>query len=170
MPRHLQDDEPYVIIEKNSGGLGSFLVGLAVGAGVALLLAPQSGEETRRGLQRRARTAGDRARTMADEMSENVQGRWQDARSALEERVDRARTAVDIKRHQVAKAVEAGRVAASEARQDLERRIAQTKAAYHAAAREAGEPLDPTLHVDPAGVGPGEFEREARARTGGSDV
>jgi len=42
------DDEPIVVIEKNEPGIGTFLVGLAVGAGLALLFAPRSGEETRR--------------------------------------------------------------------------------------------------------------------------
>ncbi len=48
------DDEPYLIIEKNNGSVGSFLVGVAIGAGVALLLAPQD----RRGDARRHRAAG----------------------------------------------------------------------------------------------------------------
>ena len=51
------DDEPFVVIEKQSGTLSSFLVGIAIGAGLALLFAPQSGVQTRRGLQRRARRA-----------------------------------------------------------------------------------------------------------------
>ena len=50
------DDEPYVIIEKNTGSVGSFLIGIAVGAGIALLLAPQSGEETRAEIARQARS------------------------------------------------------------------------------------------------------------------
>ena len=36
------DREPYVIVERReSAGVGPFLIGLAFGAGVALLLAPQ---------------------------------------------------------------------------------------------------------------------------------
>ena len=46
---------PYVIVERREIGVGPFLIGIALGAGVALLLAPQSGEETRRGIARRAR-------------------------------------------------------------------------------------------------------------------
>ncbi len=45
-----------IIIEQQSGsGLGWLALGAAVGAGVALLLAPASGEETRKELRRRAR-------------------------------------------------------------------------------------------------------------------
>jgi len=42
------DDDRYVVIENHSAGVGPFLVGLAVGAGIALLFAPRSGEATRR--------------------------------------------------------------------------------------------------------------------------
>ena len=45
---HVVDDKPVIIIEKSSGGgLGGFLLGALVGAGAALLFAPQTGEETR---------------------------------------------------------------------------------------------------------------------------
>jgi len=80
------DDEPTVIIEKHSGSVGSFLVGLAFGAGLALLLAPQPGVETRRLVARRARDAGgaarERARGLADDMSIEVGGHLDRARSA----------------------------------------------------------------------------------------
>src|SRR5688500_3610124 len=124
------DDEPYLVIEKRSGSAGSFLVGLAIGAGVALLFAPQSGLETRRAVSGRARDARDRARS---ELGRRVA----DARDAVGERVDRARQAVEMRRRQVERAVEAGRAAAVEARADLERRIAETKAAYQAGTRAA---------------------------------
>ena len=124
------DDEPYLVIEKESGSVGSFLVGLAIGAGVALLFAPQSGLETRRAVARRARDTRDRART-------EVERRVSDARDVVEERIGRARDAVEVRRRQVERAVEAGRAAAVEARADLERRIAETKAAYQAGTRAA---------------------------------
>ena len=43
-------DAPYVVIEKREAGVGLLVLGLALGAGAALLFAPQSGEETRRGI------------------------------------------------------------------------------------------------------------------------
>ncbi len=64
------------------------------------------------------------------------------ARDAVSDRVDRARQAVDLKRRQVERAVEAGRAAAHQAREDLERRIAQTKAAYQAGTSAALDTLD----------------------------
>ena len=126
------DDEPFVVIEKHEGGVGAFLIGLAVGAGVALLFAPQTGEETRRGLTRGAQRARARAQDFTDEMTASVTDRFRQARDQVEGRIENARQAVEIKRQQVSRAMEAGRVAAQQARADLERRIAETKAAYQA--------------------------------------
>lgn len=137
--RHpLHENDRVVVIEKHSAGIGSFLLGLGLGAATALLLAPQAGQDTRRQLTRRAQGAGDEARRRAqglvDDVSTEVNGRIDRARTAVVDRVDRARDAVDLKRRQVQRAVEAGRVAAAQARDDLERRIAETKAAYQAGA------------------------------------
>jgi gas vesicle protein len=136
------DDEPMVVIEKHSGSVGSFLVGLAFGAGFALLFAPQPGVETRRQIGRRARDARDKAFDAADDVTNRVTGEIGRAREAVTDRVDRARQAVDLKRQQVQRAIDAGRSAAYEAREDLERRIAETKAAYQAGARVAREELE----------------------------
>src|SRR5688500_19424263 len=64
---HFDEDEPYVVIEKSEGSTGSFLLGLALGAGLALLFAPRSGEETRRELNRGARRVRDAAQGMRSE-------------------------------------------------------------------------------------------------------
>src|SRR5437899_1059144 len=48
------DEQPYIVIEKHSGGVGNLLLGVLIGAGVALLFAPRSGEETRSDISRRA--------------------------------------------------------------------------------------------------------------------
>src|SRR5690349_17479546 len=148
------EDEPYLIIEKDraGGGVGSFLLGLAVGAGIALLIAPQSGEETRREIARQAR----RARTYADDVTDSVRTRIGDARDAVTSRVDRAKQAVDLKRRQVERAVEAGRAAAQQARADLERRIAQTKAAYQAGTSAARESIRTPMVIPATGVIGGE--------------
>jgi gas vesicle protein len=124
------DDEPYVVIEQRQAGVGSFLLGLAVGAGVALLFAPRTGEETRRDLQRRAREVGDQAQDLVSEITESVGNTLQQAKDKVESRIDSARDAVELKRRQVTNAVDAGRAAAQQARVELEQRIAETKAAY----------------------------------------
>ena len=130
------DEEPYVVIEKQSGTLSSFLVGLAIGAGVALLFAPQSGAQTRRGIQRRARRAQRAARRWR-RRHRHRRRHVPDARRRVEERIDSARQAIEVKKEQVHRAMEAGRAAAQQAREELERRIAETKAAYQTAATAA---------------------------------
>jgi gas vesicle protein len=124
------DDEPYVVIEQNPPGVGSFILGLAVGAGLALLFAPRSGEETRRDLERRARKVGDQAQELVSDLTDTVNSKFQQAKDTVGDKIDSARSAVDLKRRQVSNAVDAGRAAAQQARVELEQRIAETKAAY----------------------------------------
>jgi len=122
--------QPYVIVEKREPGIGTFLIGIALGAGVALLLAPQSGEETRRGLARRARRAQDAAQDFVEDVSGTVADKFQEVRASVEERIDATLDAVDDKKRRVSNAFHAGRAAAREARGELEQRIAESKAAY----------------------------------------
>ncbi|HEX6048089.1 MAG TPA: YtxH domain-containing protein [Gemmatimonadaceae bacterium] len=152
MRRADYDDEPAVIIERHSGGVGSFLLGVALGAAAALLLAPQSGAATRRDLRRGAR----RARRAAQGMAGDIQGRVTDtfgqARERVETGIDVARQAIELKKRQVSRAMEAGRAAAQQARDELERRIAETKAAYNAGAevaRTTPQPLPSTRDLEP---------------------
>jgi len=137
MSRREYEDDPYVVIEQRSTSAMPFLVGLALGAGVALLFAPKSGEETRRDLKRRAIRARRLAEQKAGEISDSVSETYQDARRRVEETIDDAKHAVDLKKRQVTRAVEAGRAAARDAREDLENRIATTKAAYTAGTNAA---------------------------------
>jgi gas vesicle protein len=126
------DDDRYVVIEDHSPGVGPFLVGLAVGAGLALLFAPRSGEATRRDIKRRAMRVRRAAEQVASDVADTVSDSFNDARRRVEEKLDAARDAVDMKRQQVQRAMEAGRAAARQARDELEQRIAETKAAYNA--------------------------------------
>jgi gas vesicle protein len=135
-----EDDEQIVVIERGGGpGIGTFLLGAAIGAGLALLLAPKSGAETRADIRRRARQAKTSAARVAGDVSEKVTDTFQDARRRVEEQLDSAREAIHAKREQVRDAMDAGRAAADEARLDLETRIAETKAAYNAGAQVARE-------------------------------
>lgn len=130
-----QDEVPYIVVERESGGgLGTFVLGALVGAGVALLLAPQSGEETQEELKARAK----KLRGAAED-------RVRDAQRTLEERLDVAREGVRTRVDSVKGAVESGREAAREARADLEQRLERSKAAYRAgvdAARDDTEVPD----------------------------
>lgn len=127
-----RDDVPYIIIERGGGGqFGSFVVGALVGAGLALLFAPQSGEETQEEIMEHARKLRDTA-----------EARVREAQKQLEERLEVAREGVQSRIEDVRGAVDTGRKAAGEAREELERKLEASKTAYRAgvaAAREAVE-------------------------------
>jgi gas vesicle protein len=122
--------EPYVIVEKGDAGIGPFLIGLALGVGAALLFAPQTGEETRRGIARRARRAQEAAQDLVEDVSGTVADKFNEVRETVGERIDATLDAVDDKKRRVSNAFHAGRAAAREARGELEQRIAESKAAY----------------------------------------
>lgn len=127
-------DEPYVVIERRGTGTGTFLMGLAIGAGLALLYAPRSGEETRREIQRGARRVRAAARGAAEDLSDSVVDHYEQAKRGVEDRIELARNSLEFRKRQAADAIRAGREAAQQARDELEARIAETKAAYSAGA------------------------------------
>jgi len=137
----MRDDEnPYIVIEREGSGLTSFVVGALVGAGLALLFAPRSGEETQAQLREKA----NQFRGVAED-------RVRAAQRDLGARLDRAREGVEARVGQVRDAVEAGRDAARDARADLEQKLELSKAAYQAgmsAAREAAAGVDLDLDAD----------------------
>ena len=135
MSRHEEDeDERYYVVEEKGGGAGSFLLGAVIGAGIALLLAPQSGVDTRRDIKRKARQMSDAARDAAGDLQDTVADRYSRARASVGTTIDSARQAIDMKKHQASEAIRAGREAAAQAREELEARLAETKAAYQAGA------------------------------------
>jgi len=132
----MSERDPVVIVERSSGpGLGAFVVGALLGAGAALLLAPKTGRETQEELKQQVQ----KWKGVAEE-------RMKDAQRAVEDGIDQAREGVSDRFDQVRDAVDAGRKAAHEARDDLEYKLEQSKAAYRAgvdaargAVREPGE-------------------------------
>jgi gas vesicle protein len=83
------------------GAVGlAFLTGGLVGAAVALLLAPQSGRESREQLRGYARRAEDQVHELADK-----------ATQALDQAVDKGREFIKDTEAIVTEAVEAGRTA-----------------------------------------------------------
>ncbi|HET9064697.1 MAG TPA: YtxH domain-containing protein [Gemmatimonadales bacterium] len=103
-------EQPDVIIESDGGaGVKWFLIGALVGAGVAMLYAPQSGERTRRDIARRAKRIRrdvegkleevrdevvDRSRRLKDsahDLAENVRGEVRDGRKAIRKTASNAR-------------------------------------------------------------------------------
>ena len=123
------DEVPYIVIERDGGGgVGSFVLGALVGAGLALLFAPQSGAETQEELKEQAR----KLRVVAED-------RVREAQQQLEERLEEARDGVQSRYDDVRDAIDAGRTAATEARGELEEKLQRSKAAYRAGAAAARE-------------------------------
>lgn len=127
-----QNDVPHIVIQRDSsGGLGSFILGAAVGAGLALLFAPKSGEETQEELKVRAR----RLRKVAEE-------RVKLAQEGIEARLEQTREGVHAGMDSMRDAVDAGRKAAVDARGELERKLGRSKAAYRAGIDAARETIE----------------------------
>jgi gas vesicle protein len=103
--------------ERSDGGVSgagialAFLSGAAVGAIAALLLAPQSGEESRERIRTYARRTGEDLREMADKAGET----WQTA-------VDKGREFVHEQKSTLKDALDAGREAMRRQREQPEQR------------------------------------------------
>jgi gas vesicle protein len=125
------DDLPQIVVERRSGSVSSFLFGVLLGAGIALLLAPRSGTETRAGIRESAlrlrRSAEDRLR----QVRETVVHAMDDVRDEIDDRLE-------VARH----AVEAGRRAARETRAAMERGIREVREAAGGGER-AAQPRTP---------------------------
>jgi len=137
------EDVPYIVIEREGSGLGTFILGALVGAGLALLLAPQSGEETQQEIR-------DRARRLKGAAEERVK----DAQRQLEQRLETARQGIHQRVETVKEAVESGRQAAKEARAELEEKLDRSKTAYRAgieAARQTARQQPATEGGSPEG-------------------
>jgi gas vesicle protein len=105
--------------DEASGGGGGFITGLMLGllagATLAMIAAPQSGEDTRDVLRARAREAADRARDTAGDVSETVAGK-------TNELLERGRAIVEQARARVDGAVAEGIDAAEQQRNELQSR------------------------------------------------
>ncbi|HEU4883483.1 MAG TPA: YtxH domain-containing protein [Longimicrobium sp.] len=127
--RH-EDEEEYEVVIEERGGLGTFVLGALVGAGIALLLAPRSGRETQAELARALGGLRDSAGGPVDGTRQSVAGLVTRARGGLTGRLDEVRAAVDDRMDRVRGAVDEGRMAATQARVELRRRVDEAKAAY----------------------------------------
>ena len=137
MARH--DDDEVVYVERGGGSVGPFLWGLAVGAAVALLFAPMSGEDLRAEIGRRGRRLKDAAVEKAEELEEMMAEGFQKAKGAVHERVEDARRTVREGRQYAHDVADAGRAAAVTARDELERRLAEAREARRGGRSSGGD-------------------------------
>jgi gas vesicle protein len=127
-----RDEREVILVEREAGSfVMPLLFGLAVGAGLGLLFAPQSGEETRRLLQHRVA----RMRDLAGETLEEWHDRFSDDLPAGP--ADSADEDQDIAA--VAAAPKGRRT--SSAREELERRLAEARARRRTSKTEDEEPV-----------------------------
>lgn len=139
-----QKDAPYIIVERQSSGVGTFILGTLLGAGIALLLAPRTGEETRRELGKNVRRIRNSAEDTVHRVQKAVSGTIEEFREQVNDRIDAARDAM-----------EAGREAALRSRAELERRVNETRAAQSGARAYTAEVVDEEIYT---------AEEEAEAR------
>src|SRR5262245_14464032 len=118
------DDSPYVLVERQSSGVGTFLFGALLGAGIALLFAPRTGDEVRKGITTRARKLRDSAENTVRNVQQSMDDALSNVRDQMIGRVEAAREAYD-----------SGRETARESRADMERRIREARAGFEAGVR-----------------------------------
>lgn len=141
------DDLPYIVIERRSGGAGSFIWGALLGAGAALLLAPRSGRETRDEIRAGALRIRDRAEDAVRTVTDSVTDTFSDVRGEVEGRLESAREAFD-----------AGRRAARETRDDMETRVREVRAGVRSGVEAARTRPAPPADTEAApGRADGEF-------------
>ena len=91
----------------NNGDLGSFLAGFIIGgligAGAALLMAPQSGEETRAYIKDKSIELRDQAAEAAGDVQTRASEIAQQTAGAYEDQVQRLQAAVDAGKKKPAK-------------------------------------------------------------------
>jgi gas vesicle protein len=93
------------------GALGLLTIGAIIGAGVALLLAPKTGEETREILREKGADLAKKAQERGTEFAKRAQETMGEAQVRAQEYLGRGREVVEEKSAQLRAAFEAGRSA-----------------------------------------------------------
>lgn len=100
------------------------IAGAAVGAGVALLFAPQSGRKTRKDIIRYSRRARRRAEDLAADLSRNISGMVESIGESTQEIIGRGKDLADDRKKALLSVMEEGVAKLAEQRAKLARRIA----------------------------------------------
>lgn len=104
-----------------------FLIGGMVGAAVALLFAPQSGEETREMIRERGLELEGRAGELTGTARRRAEELAMDARHRADEARQRGRMILDEQRSRLEDAIEEGKEAASKKRDELMQKLEAEK-------------------------------------------
>lgn len=136
MRRHGSDREVIVVEPDGGSAIGWLLFGAAVGAGLALLLAPASGAETRRRLSRSAQRLKATAADALDEIRDEFEDLTERATDTLDDVKEAARDTVEELEDGARAAATRRRGGVSQAREELERRLADARARRRADAED----------------------------------
>lgn len=128
--RHRDRDieERVVVVESGGSSVGWFVIGAALGAGIALLYAPRSGEETRRRIGRRWDDFKDEAEEKLEELQEGLAEGKEKIRAKIERLVESDREDRRESR-------------SASARDELERRLTDARARRRRPEPEEEEPV-----------------------------
>lgn len=128
-----RDEEREIIyVERGDGPFKPLLLATLIGMTLGFLFAPQSGEETRRGMRRRFRRFRALAEEKVGELHDRITGEWEPAEDAGAEEVEEDEDEEEPRR-------DGGR---DVVREDLERRLAAIRARRRTTAT-AGEDEEP---------------------------
>lgn len=118
----MRDERDITIVEGDgASGVKWFLAGAILGAGLGLLFAPQSGERTRRDIQKRARKLRAQAGERFEELAEGIEERGRRMKESVEEWADDVVDEVRDGKRRLERS-------AGNARDELERRLADARA------------------------------------------
>jgi gas vesicle protein len=87
----------------------AFIIGGILGAGIALIFAPQSGEKTRRQIRRFGQRAINKAAAVQSELRDSIDGLVDDVTDKLAEEIERGREWSESRIKEVQRALESGR-------------------------------------------------------------
>jgi gas vesicle protein len=104
-----------------------FLLGTVVGAAAALLLAPQTGEETREVIRERGIELQGRMGQTTEEARERAADLATEARSRAADAQDRSRTLLAEQKSRLQEAIDQGKEAAQQKRDELTARFQSEK-------------------------------------------
>lgn len=102
-----------------------FLIGGFVGASVALLFAPRSGEETRRVLSEKYRAGTEELTKKVQESKQKVAEVGRELKEKVESTLDKGKEVVEKQKEQIVSAIEAGKRAYQEEKSKLEQESGQ---------------------------------------------
>ncbi|MDQ6825776.1 MAG: YtxH domain-containing protein [Candidatus Eremiobacteraeota bacterium] len=110
------------------GFVAGFLMGALTGAALAMMIAPQTGEETRDVVFGKAREVGNAAKDASGDLREKVSSIASDLQTSASDVYSRGKQVVDTARSGVGAAIDEGKTAANSARTDLSQETGRANA------------------------------------------